>query len=240
MKIINRENFDKFTYSNAELINGKPKALVFEFHGLGDGNAMIKEHPKLGRFFAEHNMVYAIPYYNPWGWMNSKSVSIIDEIADAIFDFFGVELPIISTGLSMGGYGALTFCMKSKHKIKACTALCPVCDLAYHYTEREDTPRTIYDAHRDGWEASGIEDFEKYLQSCSPLQCLSDMPKIPYMIIATTADEEVDYKKHSELFAVKAKGLGYDITYLVIPNRAHCDMSADAVEQYKAYIISNA
>ena len=240
MKIINKDNFNKFAYTNIELIKGEAKALIFEFHGLGDGNAMIKEHLKLGRYFAQYNLVYAIPYYNPWGWMNNKSVRYITEVAEAIFDCCGRELPIISTGLSMGGYGALMFSALSKYTPVSCLAICPVCDLKYHFFEREDTARTIYDALCEDWGESDCLEFKDYLLGRSPVSLIEKMPDIPYMIFATTADEEVDYQKHSDIFVKKAKQYGLDVRYIVIPDRAHCDLSTEAVETLKDFIVNAA
>ena len=70
---------------------------------------MIKEDTKEGIYWAEREVLYVIPYNNPWAWMNQQTVDFIDEILDVIFEKYGLpkHTPIVSTGRSMGGLGAL-------------------------------------------------------------------------------------------------------------------------------------
>jgi len=71
---INKDNIESFAATNEYLIKGAPRGVALEFHGLGDGNRMIKETNGLGRYLAERGILYVIPYYGPWSWMNDKAV----------------------------------------------------------------------------------------------------------------------------------------------------------------------
>lgn len=233
MKVITKDNFDKFTYTNAELLKKTPRAIVVEFHGLGDGRNEITEHTKLSYFFAEHDILYMLPYYGPWSWMNMRSVAITDEIIDAILEHFSIgSLPVASTGLSMGGQGALIYTLRSKHPVKACATLCPVCDLVYHFTERRDTARSIYNAHY-----SFDMPFEKALELASPIHQTDKMPDIPYFIIAATADKDVNCEKHALAFTEKMKKYNKTVTVFSDEGQGHCDATPDAVNAYKNFIV---
>jgi hypothetical protein len=60
-----------------------------------------------------------IAYQDPWGWMNPRVQAFSDDVVDAVrarFDL-GLDVPVISTGGSMGGHASLLYSMKSRHKI---------------------------------------------------------------------------------------------------------------------------
>ena len=234
---INKDSIRLFASSNVNILNGAPHALALEFHGLGDGIGIGDNDSRLGRYLAERGVIYAIPYYGPWAWMSDKAVRYVDEYVDAIFDLFGLEegFPVVSTGLSMGGQGALVYCAASRHRIAACAANCPVCDLPYHYTEREDLPRTLYGAfsHYD-------MPLEEALKTASPLHIAEKMPDIPYLVIAAENDQAVSMKKHADPFVKKMRDLGRRVEYVVMPGRGHCDLSPEAVQIYTEFIASQA
>lgn len=232
---INKENIPSFAYTNIELLKTKPRAVVVEFHGLGGGTGMIVDHSRLSRFCAEQEMVYIIPYYGPWAWMNDKAVSYTDEVLDAVFDKLELDeyTPVISSGYSMGGLGALVYCRRAKRTPAACTAICPVCDLPYHYTERPDLPRTIYLAysHYDMTLSEAME-------QTSPLHLVPEMPDIPYLIFGATADTAVSMPAHSDKFVAAMKERGLGIEYYILPDRGHCDMTEEAIDRYHEFISS--
>ena len=228
---INKDNIDRFAATNLTLFEDRPRSLVLEFHGLGDGHFFTEAHP-LGRTLAQKGAAFVIPYYGPWAWMNDKAVGYIDEVVGAVFDKYG-EMPIVSTGLSMGGLGALAYCLNSRHAPVACAANCPVCDLAYHYTERPDVARTVYFAfsHYD----CGLDEAMK---TVSPLHLVGRLPRIPYRVFAATADVEVDPEKHSYPFVLAMKEAGYDVDLIVMKDRAHCDLDPASLEKYVGFISS--
>ena len=57
---------------------------------------MYPNGTRFGHFFAEKNVLYVVPYSNPWGWMNNDEVRLTDEILDVIFDKFGSNVKIRS------------------------------------------------------------------------------------------------------------------------------------------------
>ncbi len=233
MSIINKNNINKFAYNSLDLVKTTPRAIVIEFFGLGGGTRMMKEHHPLSYFYAERGVVFVMPYYGPWAWMNDGAVKIVDEVVEAICSHYGVEngsIPTLSTGLSMGGQGALIYALRSKYTPIGVSAVCPVCDLVYHSTEREDTLRTIYCAYP-------TDDFEGAMKKSSPLHQAENMPKIPYFLVATLEDNEVDYRMHANPFMQKMTELGHDVRYIAVPGRGHCDMSEESVIKYKEFIM---
>lgn len=235
-KIINYENLRKFAYSNDKLIKGEIKGVAIDFFGLG-GQAMYnREDTKTGILLAEHNILFFIPYANPWGWMNRQEINLTDEIMDVLFEHYGLDekTPIVSTGGSMGGLCSLVYSKYAKRTPVACVSNCPVCDLVYHFNEREDLPRTLYSAFCD---CEG--ELNDVLAKYSPYHLAATMPKIKYTLFHCSKDGAVNIEKHSEKFVEKMKELGYDITFHVVPDRDHCDLGAEATEKYYQTIIDS-
>ncbi|MBR5515171.1 MAG: hypothetical protein IKU52_03090 [Clostridia bacterium] len=234
MNAVTKENIKKFAYTNEELINGEPKAVIFEFHGLNDGISTNIPHSSFSHLSAENSVLYVRPFYGPWNWMNRASVRLVDEIADALFEKYGKIMPVASTGLSMGGLSALIYSRYGKYTPTVCAAICPVCDLVYHYNEREDTARTIYSA-LGGYEIP----LDEAIVLNSPLHQLENLPDIKYLIASTLCDDEVDITKHSDIFVEKMKELGRDIEHIKIPDQGHCSLTKEAAGYYKNFIIKN-
>lgn len=233
---INKDNIELFAHTNEELLEGgKPKSILVEFHGLGGGTAMIKEQWPLAHKCAEHDVLYVLPYSGPWSWMNKFAIRFVDEVMDAIFDRFDLpeDTPIISSGYSMGGYSALVYTRYSKRTPAACAALCPVCDFAFHYTERDDIPRTIYLAYM-GYDMP----FEEAIKSASPVELCDTMPDIPYAIYHGTADIEVRKDRHSDVFVAKMRALGRDVRYTEMEGLGHCAMTGVAEGEYHEFVTS--
>ena len=235
MNTVTKNNYKTFTYTNEELLKDKPVAIIHEFHGLNGGLSLVREHYPLAHFFAEHNIIYTMPCYGPWSWMNRASVNLIDEITEALWDKYGYEIPTISTGLSMGGLAGLIYSLKSRHTPIACAVISPVCDLEYHFSEREDTPRSIYTA----FGGYGIPLMDAIREN-SPFHEAESMPKIPYKIFSGTADEEVNYEAHSVKFVNRMKELGHNIELMLIPDHPHCDIGGEGVERYKEFLVQSA
>lgn len=147
-KIINYENLRNFAYSNDKCITGGIKGIVLNFIGL-NGVAIYNTDPGDALEFAENGILYVIPYYNPWCWMNDQTVKYVNEIIDILCKKYALNkttVKIVSTGRSMGGLCALVYCAYAKITPCACVTNCPVCDLLHHFTERPDLPRTLYSA----------------------------------------------------------------------------------------------
>ena len=237
MGYINYENLRSFCYSNDKIINGEIKAIALDFYGLG-GQSMYGTDTHLGEKYAREGIVLIHPYANPWGWMNSEEVALTDEIIDVLFEKYNLskDTKIISTGGSMGGQCALVYCAYAKRTPVACVTNCPVCDMPFHFTEREDLPRTIYSAMRN--EKMPLD---KAIESRSPLHLVGNgLPKIPYYIFHCDKDYAVNIDAHSKKLVDKMKENGYDVTFEIVKDRGHCSFTLDAKEKYEQIVIEKA
>ena len=234
MNSVTKNNINKFAYTNEELLLTEPKAVLYEFHGLGDGISMNIPHSKLSYMCAEKGVIYCRPFYGPWSWMNRASINMIDELTEAFFDKYSKTLSIGSSGLSMGGLAGLIYTRYAKYTPGVCAVICPVCDLLYHYDEREDTPRTLYAAY-GGYDMP----LKEALITASPLHQAENMPNIKYLILSTDKDDEVNYEKHSDIFVSKMRSLGRNIEYTLIPDHGHCDLTKEAAQSYREFLITN-
>lgn len=230
-KLINAENLRNFAYTNAAICMRPIRGIVLSFFGLG-GADMYFEETREGKFFAEKGILYIVPYTDPWAWMNPQSVQYTDEILDVVMahEHLPADLPIVSTGGSMGGLAALVYTQKAKRMPVACVANCPVCDLPFHLTERPDLPRTLYSAffHEDGT-------LEDALRRHSPLHLVDQMPKVDYFIFHCGQDQAVQKERHSDRL-VQAMTPEFSVTYHVVPDRGHCDLTPPMWELYFQYM----
>lgn len=231
-KIITYENLRSFAYSNDHLIQGKIRGIVLRFQGLGNGNTYGKD-PAEALEYAREGIVYVIPYNNPWCWMNAQAVSYTDEIVSVLRGRYGLgeDVKIVSTGQSMGGLGALVYMRYAQITPAACVANCPVCDLVYHFTEREDLPRTLYSAY-----ANDAGSLDEALRAHSPLHLADQMPPARYTVFHCCMDEAVNKQMHSDRF-VEAMRKDHDITYIQVPLRGHCDLSPQALIQFREAVL---
>ena len=231
-KIITYETLRSFAYSNDRLCTGTIRGIVVSFFGLG-GAAMYSEDTKEGKFFAERNIVYIVPYANPWAWMNRQTAAYTDEIIDTLIAHYTLpdDLPIVSTGGSMGGQSALVYMVYAARTPAACVANCPVCDLPFHFTERPDLPRTLYSAFGtyDGTMQSALE-------SASPYHLVDRMPDSSYYIFHCEADMAVNKQKHSDRFVEKMAD-AHKIEYYAVPERGHCDLTPEMWQKYNEAIV---
>ena len=89
-KIINYENLRNFAYSNDKLVKGDIKGIVLEFCGLGN-MTMHNVDPGDAIEYAEKGIIYVVPYYNPWCWMNQQTVAYVDEIIAVICEKYHLD-----------------------------------------------------------------------------------------------------------------------------------------------------
>ncbi|MDO5310560.1 MAG: prolyl oligopeptidase family serine peptidase [Clostridia bacterium] len=234
-KIISCVDLRNFAYVNDRICKMPVKGIVIEFFGL-NGSAMYEEDTEEGRFYAENGILFVIPYTNPWSWMNRQAVLYTDEIIDVIIEKFGLDgnIPIVSTGGSMGGQSALVYSVYAKRTPVCCTANCPVCDLPFHFTERPDLPRTLYSAFF--YEDGSVNDV---LQTASPIHLAPKMPPIEYHIFHCGEDRAVNISKHSEKFVDEMKKHGQNITFDVVPGRGHCELTEETRGLYREYILKS-
>lgn len=235
--VINKDNIKSFAYVNTNELTDQPLAIVVEFRGLG--STMMYDTTERGVKFSDCNILYVIPYLNPWNWMNMESIIEIDEIIDVLKEMYNdPDLKVISTGMSMGGLCSLVYPFYAKHKVTAVVANCPVCDLPYHYTERPDLPRTMYSAFYRRSPAN--ESIENILKKFSPLHLAKKnfLPKINYTIFHCTADEAVNIHMHSEKLVAELNRYHY-VDFYKVEGMDHCDLG-DELKHYEDTVIKEA
>ena len=232
---ITEDTLSLFAYTNRALLKGSPKGIVLQFIGLGGNLRMIREDPDEAVLFAEHGILFVIPYINPWAWMNREAVALTDRVVDCLFETFSLPegFPLVSTGGSMGGLCALTYARWAKRTPTAVAANCPVCNLPYHYTERDDLPRTLVSAFGD----YGMP-LEEAMKTASPLHLAPEMPDIPYFIAHCGSDLAVNKEKHSDKL-VKLLSETRRVTYCEVPERGHCDLSPEAKELWYGFLFES-
>ena len=120
-KIITYDTLRSFAYSNDKLIKGEIKGIVLDFYGLG-GMHMHHSDPGDAVEYTENGILFVVPYYNPWCWMNKDAVDYTDEIIDVLAEKYSLSdnIKIASTGGSMGGLSALVYCAYAKRTPCAC------------------------------------------------------------------------------------------------------------------------
>ena len=226
-KIITFENIRNFAYCNDRICKVPIRGMVVDFFGLG-GMSMYAEETRDGTFFAEKGILLLVPYNNPWAWMNAQAVAYTDELIGVVKAHFGLgKIPLVSVGGSMGGLSALVYTRYSAHGVSACVANCPVCDLPYHFTERPDLPRTLYSAF---WNEEGT--LQNAMEKRSPLHLAQEMPRVPYVLFHCDADKAVNIDMHSRKFVAAMREAGQNISFTVVPDRDHCDLTEEAKEAY--------
>jgi len=233
-KIISYKNLRSFTYSNDAICTKPIRGIAISFFGLG-GAAMYNEDTPEGIFFAEKGIIYIVPYNNPWSWMNKQAAAYTDEIIDVLIDEYDLSdnIPIVSTGGSMGGQQAFAYMVHGKRTPTACVANCPVCDMPYHFTERPDLPRTLYSAYFN-YDCS----LDEALRSSSPLHLADKMPDSDYYIFHCEEDKAVNKQKHSDVF-VKELEKSHRVTYIAVPGRGHCDLPEEERALYNKFIVDS-
>lgn len=234
-KIINLDNLRSFAYCNHRICKQPIRGIAVAFFGLGN-TSMFAEDTEEGIRFAEDGILYVVPYQNPWAWQNRQNVSYTDEILDVLFEAYHLptDLPIVSTGKSMGGLSALVYMAYAKRTPVACVANCPVCDLPYHFTERPDLPRTLYSAfyHYDC-------SLQEALCSASPIHLVGKLPEsATYHIFHCEEDNQVNKQRHSDRLVERMRQR-HRVHYYAVPGRGHCDLTEEMWVLYREKILSS-
>ena len=214
---MNETELRQVAWIGDKFVEGDITGVIIVFHGLGGGG--LKGGPGYDeQEWAANGGLVVFPYYGPWSWMNRRSRAFVDELISSVYQHFklGREVPLIITGGSMGGQGALIYTRYSPHRIAACFANYPACDLEYHFTERPDVPPTMRYAFREQ-----AADFNAALAEHSPLRQAAAMPDIPYLVIQGDKDLMVNKQRHSDPFVAEMRRLGRKVQYLEVPGMGH-------------------
>lgn len=203
-------------WRNEPFLKGAIRGVVVTFAGLGSGYRT--EAGMLDIALGEAGMLVVSPYYGPWSWMNRSARAFVDELLAAVYREYALpsDLPLVSSGGSMGGCAALLYCRYGKRKPVACDALYPVCDTVSHFRERPDLPPTFYHAFY-GYP----EPMEECLREHSPLHQAEKLPDIPYLVTHGDADDQVDKAVHSDRLVAELRRLGRKVEYVEVPGMGH-------------------
>ena len=200
-------------------LNGPVRAIVLEFPGLSTTGMKDGADP-MEMEWGQAGVLSVVPYQGPWGWMAPATLAFTDELVSGLLGRYQLEsnTPIIAIGGSMGGYSALVYTALSAHRIAACAANCPVCDLPFHYTERSDLPRTLHHAF------GSYGDISEALLAHSPLYLaeIGKMPDVPYLIIHGDQDMAVNKVAHSDKLVPAMRAQGRTVDYRQQAGMGHC------------------
>lgn len=207
--MITPELLDKFAWTSIDYVKGPIRGIVLRFPGLGSTGMKSDPDPSELEWGNSGGLTLFV-YQDPWGWMNATTQRLIDDVVEAVQKKhkLGADVPVISTGGSMGGHAALLWAMKSRHPIAACLALFPVCDIPFHYTERVDLPRTFHHAY------GSYGDIAAQLEEHSPLHQVEKMPDIPYIFIHGAADKAVGKAAHSDKLVTAMRKRNMRVEYV--------------------------
>ena len=218
-KLIRYPDLWKYAYSSEKLCRIPFRAVVVEFYGQLNSCEIIHEDPDTALYFAEHDILYVMPYTNPWSWMNRQAIAYTDEVLDVLYERFTIpsDLPMAVIGEFMGAQSALVYMAYGKRKASACAAICPPCELKTLFNDRKDIPRTLYNSlfHEPG-------DLSKALQAASPLYLTDKMSDSFYRIDQYDIDPELPRKKHADLFVSAMAESGHTVQYHICPGTGHC------------------
>ena len=239
--MINKDNLHLFAADNHALISGEVRGLVIEFPGL-DGGSCLGGQTYVGPLksgyavrCARRGLLLVYPFVGPWSWMNDVAVKTTDMVIDAVKEKYALgDVPMVNTGGSMGGAGALMYTVDGKHRACACAVSGPACDLMSMSGDFPDGVCSVYRAvaHYD-------MPFEDAVKRISPLYQVDRMPKIPYYIAHTDADEIIRIEKNSGPFVEQLRASGHDVTYVVVPGQAHCDLGPEAQAEFDRFVFDH-
>ncbi len=240
---INGKTLNYFARTNEKSLSGPIEGVVLEFPGLGGGSCMggvdaVGEYTApYGLRCAHANILLAYVFTGPWSWMNDSAVRIADAVVDAIWERYQLaeDIPLISTGGSMGGCGALLYARYGKRAPTACAANGPGCDAMALYRGHPDFARTLFHAV-----AHYTCSFEEAMRSLSAIHQIDHMPRIPYYIVHTDMDDIIPIQQHSDILVSLLREKGHNVTYNIVPDRGHCDLPAQDWNAMVRWIIEQA
>jgi len=208
---------EKVAWLGLDFVNRPISAIMLRFAGLGY-TGMKSELDGFEIELSHAGVLTVVVYHDPWGWMNRRTQNLVNDVVEAIRQKYnlGPGIPLFSTGGSMGGHAALLYSIKSRHQVAACMAVCPVCDLTFHYTERPDLPRTMHHAF------DNYENIAEALREHSPLHQVQALPDIPYLILHAVKDPSVSKEAHSDPMVAAMRQRKLNVDYMECPLMRHC------------------
>ncbi len=245
--LVNKDNLERWCNTNGALLQPekRPVGIVLEFPGLDGGSCLggsmemqAVYDSAFTRECAEKGVVVAYVFPGPWSWMNRGAVRMTDLVVDALKDRYGFaadeDCPLVVTGGSMGGSGALIYAMDSRHAVRACAAHCPCYNAVECFAAHPEFPRTFL-AAVNGYDMP----MEEALKRISPEHRIRDLPDIPYLVTADGLDECFPVEGVRRL-ADSMRAAGLDVTYMFLEGQPHGGISPDDRAALNAFLLSRA
>ena len=119
---INKDTIYYYAKTNEKFVKHPIKGIALEFPGLGGGSCLgglddLGDYDTdFAKQAAEAGVVLAYVYTGPWSWMNTGAVRVADAVVDALKEKYDLgEVPIVTSGGSMGGLGSLIYVASTLH-----------------------------------------------------------------------------------------------------------------------------
>ncbi|MBE6637497.1 MAG: hypothetical protein E7618_06825 [Ruminococcaceae bacterium] len=240
-KFINPETLLQYCNTNEAFLEKKVRGIVLEFPGLGGGSCLgglmdlMSYDTPFTRQFADAGLVVAYTFPGPWSWMNKGAVRMADLIVDALREKYQLseDSPLIATGGSMGGLGALIYTASSRHKVTACAAACPCYDLTTCYDVVPHFARTVVSAV-----STYDMPLEEAIKTISPLYRLDDMPSIPYFIVCDEADDLFPADGMHDYVKKLEEATESQVIYHRLPGQPHGGFTPEVRQALNDFVIA--
>ena len=233
--LITKDTYRLYANTNESLLTGPVRGICLEFPGLDGGSCLggrldVEEYDHdRGPTLARQGILLAYVQTGPWSWMNRGSVRLADAVLDVLFDKYGV-LPVIVSGGSMGGLGALIYAADTRHRLAGCMAACPCVDVRADYAVKPDFPRTYLRAV-----ACYDMPMEQALETISPVSRLADLPDIPYHIICDCDDALFPQAELDDFAARLAQRR--TVNYVRLPGCGHGELTPEARDDIDRFVV---
>ena len=222
-RYINPHTIPFYANTNEAFLEGSVRGVVVELPGLGGGSCLggLMERQDYDtpftRAFAKAGVVVAYMFPGPWSWGNMGETRMTDAVVDALMAKYALpaDAPIVVSGGSMGGIGALNYARYSRHRVNAVAAACPCVDVLASFDCHPDFPRTYVSA------VAGCDMMlEDALKAISPVEQAAHMPRIPYFI-CSDAEDELFPVAQCDQYVELLRAHGHSVTYERQPGQPH-------------------
>lgn len=241
--LVGPDNIDCYARTNASMLSARPRAVVLEFPGLGGGSCLggsMDIGPYEGEYaarMAENDVLLVYLFSGPWSWMQKGSIRITDLVVDAIFKKYALDelTPVLVSGGSMGGQGAIMYAARSRHKekIRAIAAACPCFDLTDCIFSDPIFPRAFVLGAADQ-QCSLME----ALENLSPLHRIDELATVPYFIACDGADQFFDATRMKE-FADMLSARGASVIFRHMDGLTHGAFTPEVRNEFTSFLIEH-
>ncbi len=242
-EIIRPETLHFYINSNEHLLKVPPRAIVLEVTGLGGSSCLggtsrrTPYETEYAARLAAHGVILAFVFTGPWTYMNRAAVKICDLVVDCLREKWHLraDCPLIMTGGSMGGLGALIYAADTRHTLSAVVSCCPCYDALHYFELSPDRARAMLTSVA-GYDMPIID----AIRTISPAHRLAQMPHIPYFIACDGADHLFD-ADGMERFAIDLDAAtGGSVSFRRMEGIGHGGFVPEVREEITAFVLKHA